>query len=195
MGPEDQGPAPDVDPGLAPPQQEGQGRVLPPVTTTISRRVPAFSCSHGVWTHVAAVCLPLLLSPSSSPWQADVNTRRKAKKTAKVYRAIQGFSVEEMQKRRALQPSQRADLRAAQLREIKQRKKKAAEEKKKLPKSARQQKVFVKRPKTRSVPAPAGNLHVSACLINTPLATGALQARSDVVKRTAPVRPTHKEYP
>ena len=63
--------------------------------------------------------------------KVETATKKKIKRTGKVYKAIQGISMDEIRKRREQKPEMRTAQREAALREIKERKKKTADEKKK----------------------------------------------------------------
>ena len=71
--------------------------------------------------------------------KVETAAKKKIKRTGKVYKAIQGISMDEIRKRRAQKPEMRAAQREAALREIKERKKKTKDDKKKAtaPKGAK----------------------------------------------------------
>ena len=63
--------------------------------------------------------------------KVETAAKKKIMRTGKVYKAIQGISMDEIRKRRSQNPEMRAAQREAALREIKERKKKTKDEKKK----------------------------------------------------------------
>lgn len=87
----------------------------------------------------------------------DLVGKKKTKKSARVFRAIQGISMEDIQKRRQQKPEFRKAAREAALREVKERQKKAkdaAKKDKKDKKKIQHKPVsFVKVPKQRRVGA------------------------------------------
>jgi len=66
--------------------------------------------------------------------KVETAAKKKVKKVGKVYKAIQGLSIEEIKKRRTLKPDVKKATRDVAIRDIKERKKKEATEKKKAPK-------------------------------------------------------------
>ena len=68
--------------------------------------------------------------------KTDLAVKKKARRAAKVVKAIQGLSMEDLQKRRTQKPEYRKAQRDAALREAKERKKKAKDNSKKAPKGA-----------------------------------------------------------
>lgn len=70
--------------------------------------------------------------------------RKKTRRAAKTYKAIQGLSIEDLRKRRTQKPEYRKAQRDASLREVKERKKKAKDVAKK---AAPKAKVANKAPK------------------------------------------------
>mmetsp|Transcript_11937 Transcript_11937/g.13476 ORF Transcript_11937/g.13476 Transcript_11937/m.13476 type:complete len:155 (-) Transcript_11937:99-563(-) len=81
--------------------------------------------------------------------QALQVTRRRKRATGKVYKAIQGISIEDINKRRSQKADYRKNMRAASLREIKERKQKSKDTRKKTYKSKKRSTGFVKQPKLR----------------------------------------------
>jgi len=87
-------------------------------------------------------------------------TKKKIKKTARVFKPISGFSMDLVIKKRDMKPDARKAEREAQLRDIKERTRKSKEEKKRLTKSSTEFKKaavksatpgFTKTPKSRKV--------------------------------------------
>lgn len=70
--------------------------------------------------------------------KVETFARKRVKKTGKVYKAIQGLTMDEIRKRRTQKPELRKAQREASLREIKERKKTVRDQKKKAIKAAPQ---------------------------------------------------------
>jgi len=68
--------------------------------------------------------------------KVETATKKKGKRTARVFKSIQGITVEDIKKRRDAKPDFRKAQRDAALREVKERNKKAKEDKKKVTKKA-----------------------------------------------------------
>jgi len=98
----------------------------------------------------------------------EAEAKKKVKRAGKVFKAIQGLSMEDITKKRQQKPDFRKDQRAANLREVKERNKKMKEERKKIsssagfvkgkkaaPSTAAKGQGFVKTPKSRRVGGPA----------------------------------------
>jgi len=100
----------------------------------------------------------------------EAEAKKKVKRAGKVFKAIQGLSIDDITKKRQQKPDFRKDQRAANLREVKERNKKQKEERKRVASSAAgfvkgkkaattasapKGQGFVKTPKTRRVGGPA----------------------------------------
>jgi len=90
--------------------------------------------------------------------KVETASKKKGRRTARVFKSIQGITIEDIKKRRDAKPDFRKAQRDAALREVKERSKKVKEDKKKVTKKDKKAKAaaeagFVKVPKSRRVAA------------------------------------------
>jgi len=100
----------------------------------------------------------------------EAEAKKKVKRAGKVFKAIQGLSIDDITKKRQQKPDFRKDQRAANLREVKERNKKMKEERKRVtssaagfvkgkkaaaPSASTKGQGFVKTPKSRRIAGPA----------------------------------------
>ena len=76
--------------------------------------------------------------------KTDLTVKKKTRRAAKVYKAIQGLSIDDLRKRRTQKPEYRKAQRDASLREVKARTKKAKDTKKAQPKGAKKPAAAIK---------------------------------------------------
>lgn len=90
--------------------------------------------------------------------KVETVNKKKTKRATKVYKAIQGIDIEAIKKKRDLKPEARKAAREADLRQVKERKRKTKEEgkKKTSSKAPPKAKEFVKVPKLRQKMRTAG---------------------------------------